>query len=142
MLVKGYIEELIPPNQARVRIPDFDGEYGYSNSVDTAELTVATVSTAFGIYPNLKIGDEVYVSFLNHRLQLPVILGRIYDASNYTDDTIAPDAHLKNLNVLSGATLPQDTVIGDITYEDLLKLKNIKDNIQSQLDDLTQPLYD
>lgn len=143
MIVKGYIEELIPPDQARVRLPEFDGEYGYSTSVDTAELNTATVSTPYGIYPNLNIGDEVYVSFLYNRLRSPIIIGKIYKADDFDNVNQSPDAHLRNLSVLSEVNLPKNLTIGDtITYEDLLKLKNIKDNIQSQLDSLVQPLYE
>ena len=133
MVVRGRIEELLPPNRARVRIPQYDGEAGLTGSTETQFLNIATVATLAGIYPNLKIGDEVFVSFENRKLESPVILGSVMtDDTSSPDNHTTPDAFFQNLKVGSEAVLPPNTSIGNVSPKEIGYIKGLSDNVQFQ----------
>ena len=74
-----------------------------------------------GQYSAYKVGDKVYVGFLNNDLSLPIILGKIYQG---LEEDARSAIYAQNITVTGRCDLPTDTTIGDIKYKQLLRLFN------------------
>lgn len=121
------------------------------NNFDTSNklngsIFTATICTPPGLYMPYDVGDVVYVSFINDEISTPVILGLVHknlpkegDSSSY--------AYFKDLSVTNNAKLPENTTIGDVTFNkiksDILTLNNNASNIQSLNETLIKlkPIY-
>ena len=111
MITKGIIiSKERDSNKYIVRIPTLEdpGDNG-SNPFFTATLCKdPSMSDSY------KNGDVVFIGFEDHKAESPVILG----ALGLNDSSISGgSSSLSALNVSNKATLPEDTTIGDITYE-------------------------
>ncbi len=101
-----------------------------SNSEDaTLECTCCLPG---GVYNSYKVGDVVYVGFVNNLLNYPVILGRIYKGLDEVD--ARSFNKLEDLSVSNSAVLPENTSIGDISFADLKKSFLNYQNIINQID--------
>ena len=133
MITKAIIEQIISPYQARVRIPILDHLSYAPSGTSTTELNIATVCTLPNCYLNVQVGDIVFIGFEDNSYDRAVILGHLSReamSSTYADVTFG------NLHVNGETTLSASTQIGNITSEELSYLSGVRDNIQSQLDNL------
>ena len=83
----------------------------------------ATVCVEPGNYEPYNIDDKVYVGFVNNEFAQPVILGKIAKRFN-EKESASVYQFINSLDVTESAILPKDTKIGDITYDDLDRIKN------------------
>lgn len=137
MITKGIIEELISPYEVRVRIPILDRSDASSLHTTTQNLNIATICSLPNCYVNLQVGDVVFVGFEDNTYYKAVILGHLCRETDYT--TYA-DVTLGNMIVKRSAELPQVTSIGEVTDIELQRLVGIRENIQKQIDNLSDKL--
>ena len=113
MITKGIVEEIITKYEVRVRIPIYHKIKGVQGATPTKDLPIAHTCVMFGICPNYKVGDIVYVTFENNQLQNVVILGYLYNDKNVES---YPDMTVNSLNTISklnGANI-DGSVSGDV----------------------------
>lgn len=139
MITRAIIEQKINEYQYRVRIPIFDKSASAPLSTNLKDLCIAVASMPKGIYNSLQEGDVVLVGFEDNDAGNPVILGHLYrEALNniQSSPTIIADV----LQVNNQTNLPTNTTIGIIDYNSLFSLDGIKENVQAQIDKLTEQL--
>lgn len=124
MITKAQIKKIIPPNKFAVYIPIFN-DGNSENSMNNFAIREATLCTLPGASNAFSEGDIVYVGFEDNDANRPVILGYLY-GSNYN---INPALQVSSLKVMdktgnnaAGATLSENTAIGNLTYQDLTKM--------------------
>lgn len=141
-VTRAVVEEIIDNAHVKVRMPFYDGFAGLTNSTPIEDLNIASVATSFGIYPNIQVGDEVFVTSEDKEIENPVVIGKICNDNGATEESIYSDAKLLHLVVQGKATLPNGTSIGNVTSENLGYLENLRDNAQFQLDTLAKSTDD
>ena len=106
MLTKALIKELPEEgsNIFKIRVPLFEDTTG------SEIIYNALYCYPPGIYGGLDIGDCVYVAFEDDKLNIPVILGKLYTGTTDEDYVFA---NINNLSVSSQANLPDNTMLGD-----------------------------
>lgn len=137
MVTKGIITEIINKYQARVRIPIYNKAEESPTATPNEELSIGPVNTLPGISPNISVGDVVIIAFEQDIYTDPVILGLLYTENSSRGFS---DIQAGELSVVSEATLPSKTTIGDVTGDQIYSLKDIKGNVQNQLDLLSDKL--
>lgn len=113
MILKAFITELPygDENIFKVRIPFLE------DNTTNEMIFDALLCNQPGEYSGYNVGDCVFVSFENEKLNTPIILGKLY----VSQDKELPTYHILNeLNVTGRATLPENTVIGNYTLSDIL----------------------
>jgi hypothetical protein len=138
MITKGIVEEIISPNEIRVRLPVYDRAKDTSSATKTEDLTVAAVCGLPNCYNYVDIGDVVFVGFEDNTTYRAVILGHLITGSAERSPTV--QASFSSLNVTGNTSLSQNTSIGDVSADDVHQLLGIKDNIQKQLDFLNSKI--
>ena len=137
MITKAIVEEVISPYEVRIRIPVIDRDSSSPLATKFENLNIAPVCTLPNCYPNIQVGDVVFVGFEDKTYYRAVVLGHLCRDAAYE---AFPDMRVNSIEVKSHAELPSTTSIGDVTPEQLSYLQGLKDNIQLQLDDLKQSI--
>ena len=127
MFTKALIAAIPEPgdNHYKVRIPLFEDTTG--NEV----LFDALCCHAPGVFNGYKVGDCVYIAFEDAKLNIPVILGRLFveEKDNYAK------GYFNNLEVSNKVHLPMATSFGDglqiKTLYDTLQYLNAQDNLMT-----------
>ena len=134
MITKGFITALPQKgsNLYKVRIPIFDQAGINSNKVTTNEFT-ATLSHDPGNLNAYALGDCVYLGFEDNDYSKVIILG-ILDTADEREATTY--ALLNSLKVTNSVTLPDTTIVGDVSFKDII---NDISQIQTKEDKL--PTY-
>jgi len=114
MILKAYIVQLPDKgsNEFQVRIPYFEG------NTNREVIYSALLCNQPGEYDGYKVGDCVWVGFEDTRLNVPIILGKLYVEK---EEEIASSHTVNNLNVTGSITLPADTKIGGYSTVDIFK---------------------
>ena len=124
MILKAYITELPKrdDNIFKVRIP-------FMEDNTTNEMVFeALLCNQPGEYKGYNVGDCVFVSFENDKLNTAIILGKLF----VSEDMELPTYHVLNeLRVTSKVSLPENTLIGGYSANDMFKLYQSIDNITS-----------
>lgn len=118
MIVKAIVESYPDENsRVRIRIPKFHKLKGVATSTPTKDLPFAATCSLPGIKPVYIPDDIVFVDFENDDTSKPVIVGKL----NYKNDEVSSisDINAGTLNVISNATLSNETQVGNISYDDL-----------------------
>ena len=131
MITKGKVVEIVDTYSARVRIPIWDKEEGAKNSTKNEDLSIATILRIANQKNPVHVGDVVFVGFEDHEMERPIILGVLY--SDYISEDNS-DLEARTFRSTSTTKLSRDTWIGDITPDEIARLKGVKANIQAQLD--------
>lgn len=134
MITKGYIvgKSTQSSNKYLVRIPIFESAgIGQTNNELNSSVSECTLSHNPGTYEALKPGDCVFVSFEDNRFSQPIILGKLFvnveeQSSGYQYNT--------DLKVTHKATLPADTTIGNVPFDNIL---NYFESINTAIDRLS-----
>lgn len=135
MVTRGIIEQMITPYLFKVRLPLLNSMNLSSQNTLVEDLNTAVACTVPHVNYGLHVGDVVFVAFEENEFGKPVIIGCLFRenmGANYLD----VDASTIKASV--NASLPVDTVIGEIDYSNLKCLKGSKENIQNQIDLLLQ----
>ena len=132
MITKGIVEEIISPNEVRVRIPIFDRARDTSMSTKNSDLTVASICSLPNCYNFVQVGDVVFVGFEDNTTYRAIILGHLL--TNNEHNTSEMRMNLNKLCVEGEARLSSETSIGQVTSTELGMLAGLTDNIQKQLD--------
>lgn len=115
MILKAYIKDVPVGNENayKVRIPFLE------DNTNHEMVFKALLCTPPGEYYGYEIGDCVYVEFEDDKLNVPVILGKLYIGP---EDEVSSYHVVNNLNVTGNVTLPDTTKIGDYSAIDFFKL--------------------
>jgi len=126
MLTKGtIIQRVIGTNKYLVDIPFLQ------NAGIQSDPYEAILSSSPSLNEAYYEGDVVILGFEDHRAEKPIILGKLYS------DTSSQRGHenLESLTVGNSANLPENTIIGDITYNQLKDIFRKVDTIaESSID--------
>lgn len=132
MITKGIVEE-IDNYLVKVRLPVFDKIAGAKNATLTQDLSDATICCQPNSKYQVSVGDVVFVGFEDNDISKPIILGQLYrDVDSNTFMSLV----LSGLETKSTTTLSKDTTIGEVKSSEIECLKNVKTNIQQQLNEL------
>ena len=113
MLTKAIIQKIDQSkNTCIVRIPLF--EQASSNSFIETEATICITP---GIYNNLFIGDIVIIGFEENKMELPIVLGKLF-LNSLAKDSKAGALFGDTLNITTKAVLPSDTEFRFEKYSD------------------------
>ena len=106
MITKGIIKSInFLSNTCVVRLPLYE-------SVRSSEVTAkATFSIAPGIYNGYKVGDVVFVDFEDNRIELPVIIGKLFISVNDEKTSYRGSISADSIDVKNDFTLPTSTKI-------------------------------
>ena len=137
MITRAIVEELINAHQVKVRIPIFDASKDASLNTDPASLCVATICTLPNFLINVQVGDVLFVGFEDNTTYKAVVLG--YLSRNNQSDTLT-DIEVKDLFCEGRCSLSSNTSIGEISPSELAQLKGVRDNLQNQIDLLSEKL--
>lgn len=136
MIRRAIVEEVVTPFRVKVRIPEVDRAKKSSQHISTAELDELTVCVPAGWHPNFQIGDIVIVSYDIFSPDESVVIGFLYKENLKS----VSELDITQLIVSSYASLPKNTIIGDVTATQLHSLTGVRDNIQKQLDSLQEQI--
>ena len=129
MILKGYIKKL--PDQGdnifKVRIPFLE------DNTNSEMVFDALLCNQPGIYYGYKVGDCVFVSFENDKLDTPIILGKLFINVKDKDDGSATYHLVNELTVTDTINLPENTKIGNYSAADFFKLYQKINNVVSDL---------
>lgn len=134
MIRRAIVEKVLTNYLVKVRIPEVDRSLTSSLNVSTDNLGEMTVCTPPGYKPYIKVGDIVIVSYDEFNPDQSVILGYLFREQPV--NTLS-DADLNSLAVLSEATLPLETSIGNVKSNELQCLVGLNENVQKQINDLS-----
>lgn len=115
MIMKAFIREIPAEgdNLFKVRIPFLE------DNTRQEFIIEALLCNQPGEFNNYQVGDCVFVSFENNKMDLAIILGRLYTK---VEDEVKSYHLVNELKVTSQAVLPENTKIGDYSPRDFFKL--------------------
>ena len=129
MLTKGIImERVLNSNTYKVRIPYLE-KAGFANR----DYLEAIVSHEPALIDSYNVGDVVIIGFEDHQGDKPIIIGKLL----LNDDESRGSANIDAIEVLNSATLPENTMVGNLNvYDTLLSLKRGGNITNDALDNL------
>jgi hypothetical protein len=133
MVTKAIIQTIdYTKNICRVRIPLFENA---SRNVNMIEAD-AQFSVVPGIYNSYKTGDIVFIGFEENRMELPVILGKLFVSTTTENSSTIGNLSGNSLRITETAQLPYSTVFNfdtisknDHLYKNLDTPKKLADSI-------------
>lgn len=133
MLTKAIIQSIdYTKNMCRVRIPLFENA---SRNVNMIEAD-AQINIVPGIYNSYKTGDIVFIGFEENKMELPVILGKLFVSTSAEAGSYRGNVSGNSLAITDSAQLPYSTLFdftkiskNDILYKDLNTPKKLADSI-------------
>jgi hypothetical protein len=133
MLTKAIIQSIdYTKNLCRVRIPLFENA---SRNVNMIEAD-AQFSIVPGVYNSYKTGDVVFIGFEENKMELPVILGKLFVSTAAEASSCRGSLSGDALTITDTAKLPYSTVFSydkitqnDKLYQDLNTPKKLADGI-------------
>ena len=115
MIFKAIIKELPEPgnNKFVVRIPPLEDN-------TTNEFTLpALLCNQPGEYAGYEVGDVVFIEFENNKLDVPIILGKLY----INVENKGKGFHrISRLDVTDAISIPDNTSLGGYTVKDFFSL--------------------
>lgn len=133
MLTKAIIQSIdYTKNMCRIRIPLFENASRNVNIIEAdAQLNIVP-----GIYNSYKTGDVVFIGFEENRMELPVILGKLFVSASAEASAYRGSVSGNSLAITDTAQLPYSTVFNydkitqnDTLYKDLNTPKKLADGI-------------
>lgn len=133
MLTKAIIQNIdYTKNVCRVRIPLFENA---SRNVDMIEAD-AQINIVPGIYNSYKTGDIVFIGFEENKMELPVILGKLFISASDEASSYRGSVSGNSLAITDTAQLPYSTVFNydkiaqnSALYKNLNTPKKLADGI-------------
>ncbi len=142
MVTKGIVEEIVSANEVKVRMPVYDKIASNGTGTGSDNEAIASICCFPNVDISINVGDIVYLGFEDNNRQKPIVLGYLngsFDSNRYTS------VSLSSLKVNNRVQFPIDTSIGDVSYTEIEKLKNLTTNIQeylNKLNDLKDKILD
>lgn len=143
MLTKGIILGKEPnTNKYIVRLPLLET----AASKDQFKIK-ATLCCDDGVLNPFNLNDVVYIGFENSEYDNPVIIGKLSKEGllDNQKDEVKVSYRISGLEVLSHTQLSKDTMIGDISYQDLYlliqKASSLSDKLDSGFNDKDIGIY-
>lgn len=137
MITKAIVDSIVDKYTIKVRIPRIDRVLQTSMRTSDDHLSEALICTLSNCDPNIRVGDIVFVALDDQNEDEVIILGYLYREKR---TEAYCDLILNELRVCNKVILPKNTSIGDVNANDIIHLKNTKDNIQLQIDSLVTEL--
>ena len=133
MLTKAIIQSIdYTKNMCRVRIPLFENA---SRNVNMIEAD-AQINIVPGIYNSYKTGDIVFIGFEENKMELPVILGKLFVSTSAEAGSYRGNVSGNSLAITDTAQLPYSTLFdftkisqNNTLYKDLNTPKKLADSI-------------
>jgi hypothetical protein len=133
MLTKAIIQSIdYTKNMCRVRIPLFENA---SRNVNMIEAD-AQINIVPGIYNSYKTGDIVFIGFEENKMELPVILGKLFVSASAEASSYRGSVSGNSLAITETAQLPHSTIFdfskisqNDKLYANLNTPKKLADGI-------------
>jgi hypothetical protein len=133
VLTKAIIQSVdYTKNICRVRIPLFENA---SRNVNIIEAD-AQFSIVPGVYNSYKTGDIVFIGFEENKMELPIILGKLFVSAPTEANANRGNLSGNSLSITDTAQLPHSTVFSyneiaqnDKIYKDLNTPKKLADGI-------------
>jgi hypothetical protein len=133
MLTKAIIQNIdYTKNTCRVRIPLFESA---SRNVSMIEAD-AQFSVVPGVYNSYKTGDVVFIGFEENKMELPVILGKLFVSASAEASSHRGNLSGSSLSITDTAQLPYSTVFSydkiaqnNTLYKNLDTPKKLADSI-------------
>ncbi len=133
MLTKAIIQSIdYTKNLCKVRIPLFENA---SRNVDMIEAD-AQFNIVPGIYNSYKTGDIVFIGFEENKMELPVILGKLFVSTSAEAASYRGSVSGNSLAITDTAQLPYSTVFNydkiaqnSTLYKELNTPKKLADGI-------------
>jgi len=133
VLTKAIIQSIdYTKNMCRVRIPLFENA---SRNVNIIEAD-AQINIVPGIYNSYKTGDIVFIGFEENKMELPVVLGKLFVSAATEASSYRGNVSGNSLAITDTAQLPYSTVFNydkiaqnDTIYKDLNTPKKLADGI-------------
>ena len=133
MLTKAIIQSIdYTKNMCRVRIPLFENA---SRNVNMIEAD-AQINIVPGIYNSYKTGDVVFIGFEENKMELPVILGKLFVSTSAEAGSYRGNVSGNSLAITDTAQLPYSTIFdfskiaqNNKLYTDLNTPKKLADGI-------------
>jgi hypothetical protein len=133
VLTKAIIQSIdYTKNTCRVRIPLFENASRNINMIEAdAQLNIVP-----GIYNSYKTGDIVFIGFEENKMELPVILGKLFVTASAEASSYRGSVSGNSLAITDTAQLPYSTVFNydkiaqnNTIYKDLNTPKKLADGI-------------
>jgi hypothetical protein len=133
VLTKAIIQSIdYTKNTCRVRIPLFENASRNINMIEAdAQLNIVP-----GIYNSYKTGDIVFIGFEENKMELPVILGKLFVTASAEASSYRGSVSGNSLAITDTAQLPYSTVFNydkslqnSTIYKDLNTPKKLADSI-------------
>ena len=107
MLTKAIIQSIdYTKNMCRVRIPLFENASRNVNMIEAdAQLNIVP-----GIYNSYKTGDIVFIGFEENKMELPVILGKLFVSASAEASSYRGNVSGNSLAITDTARLPHSTL--------------------------------
>ena len=133
MLTKAIIQNIdYTKNMCKVRIPLFENA---SRNVNIIEAD-AQFSVVPGVYNSYKTGDIVFIGFEENKMELPVILGKLFVSASAEASAHQGTLSGNALSITDTAQLPYSTIFNydkisqnSALYKDLNTPKKLADSI-------------
>ena len=125
MLTKAIIQSVdYTKNICRVRIPLFENASRNTTMIEAD----AQFSIVPGVYNSYKTGDIVFIGFEENKMELPVILGKLFVSA--TDEASAHRGNLSgnSLTITDTVQLPYSTVFN---YDKITQNKELYQNLNT-----------
>ena len=135
MITKAIVEEVISEYSAKVRIPLYDAIEGSRDATLYKDLSNATICSFPNSTNNVSKGDIVFVGFEDNDTGKPIVLGHL--VKEKASDTLI-NLDVGSLTTNSTTKLSSSTYIGNVKPVEIDALKNVKSNIQAQLNVLLE----
>lgn len=133
MLTKAIIQSIdYTKNMCRVRIPLFENASRNTNMIEAdAQFNIVP-----GIYNGYKTGDIVFIGFEENKMELPVILGKLFISSSTEASSARGNLSGNSLVITDTAQLPYYTIFdckeisqNNKLYKNLNTPKKLADSI-------------
>jgi len=133
VLTKAIIQSIdYTKNMCRVRIPLFENAARNVNIIEAD----AQINIVPGIYNSYKTGDIVFIGFEENKMELPIILGKLFVSASTEANSYRGSVSGNSLAITDTAQLPYSTVFSydkiaqnDALYKDLNTPKKLADGI-------------
>ncbi len=125
VLTKAIIQSIdYTKNICRVRIPLFENASRNTNMIEAD----AQFSIVPGVYNSYKTGDVVFIGFEENKMELPIILGKLFVSSAAEASSYRGSLSGNSLDITDTTKLPYSTIFD---YDKITQNKSLYQNLNT-----------